>query len=302
MKVGKEKAMPNLILVTGATGNAGQSLLKMLLAKGYGVRAATRNINRIPSDSGVEAVPFEYSNPNTFSHALEGTTGVFLVAPPMDPKIPQKIGPFLQAAKDVGVPHLVMLSALGVEKDEESPLRALEHLVSDTSLPYTILRPNFFMENFTSNLAPMIREQNGIFLAAGSGKTSFVSTDDIAEVAAIAFSEGGSGKEYFLTGPEALDHDEVADLISRATGRLVTYQDISEELMLQVAREKGLPEPTVQYLGRLYEAVRAGFCAAVYDDIRRLTSHEARSFQDFAEANKDAWSVPENKPGGLSDC
>jgi uncharacterized protein YbjT (DUF2867 family) len=195
----------------------------------------------------------------------------------------------------VGVPHLVLLSALGVDQNEEAPLRALEHEVIDAGIPWTILRPNFFMENFTSGfVAPMIREQNGIFLAAGRGKTSFVSTEDIADVATVAFDEGGSGIEYSLTGPEALDHAEVADLISRVTGRLVTYQDIPEEMMLQVARDRGLPEASVQYLGMLYQAVRAGFCGQVFDDVRRLTDRDALRFQDFAEANKEAWSTPEN--------
>ena len=238
----------------------------------------------------MEAVPFDFSVPNTLVHALEGVTGMFLVAPPMDPDVHQKLEPFIKSARETGVPHLVLLSALGVDQNEDAPLRALEHTVIESGIPWTILRPNFFMENFTSGfLAPMIRDHGRIYLAAGDGKTSFVSTEDIANVARAAFDEGGAGKEYSLTGPEALDHGEVADLISEVIGSSVIYQDISEEMMLQGARERGLPESAVQYMGSLYAAVRAGFCSAVYDDVRQVTGRQPQSFRQFLQANKDAW-------------
>jgi uncharacterized protein YbjT (DUF2867 family) len=282
--------MPNLILVTGATGNAGRSAVRSLLAKGYAVRAATRNINRIPSDAGVEAVPFDFSIPNTLVHALEGVTGLFLVAPPMDPDVHNKLAPFIELARDTGLPHLVLLSALGVDKNEEAPLRGLEQTVIDSGIPWTILRPNFFMENFSAGfLAPMIKDQGSIVLAAGDGKTSFVSAEDIARVATVSFDEGGTGREYSLTGPEALDHGEVAAMISEAIGSTVTYQAISEEMMLQGARDQGLPESSVQYLGFLYTAVRSGYCATIYDDVRKVTGKEPMSFRSFVQEKREAW-------------
>jgi uncharacterized protein YbjT (DUF2867 family) len=75
----------------------------------------------------------------------------------------------------------------------------------------TILRPNFFMENFSEGfLAAGVREQNAIYLAAGDGKTSFISVKDIASVAVAALRQSQTGREIDLTGPEALDHFEVA--------------------------------------------------------------------------------------------
>lgn len=287
--------MANLILVTGATGNAGRSVVRALLAKGYAVRAATRNINRIPSNSGVEAVPFEYSDRNTFTHALEGVTGIFLVAPPMDPDVGQKLVPFIETARKAGVPHLVLLSALGVDRNTQTPLHGLEQAVFSSGIPWTILRPNFFMENFTEGfIAPMIRDHSAILLAAGDGKTSFVSSQDIAEVATAVFDQGGVGRAYSLTGSEALDHREVAELISSAVGRRVIYHDLPEENMLQGARDQGLPESAVQYLGALYAGVRAGQWAEISDDVKRVTGREAMTFQEFVEERRDAWNVSEN--------
>ena len=73
-----------------------------------------------------------------------------------------------------------------------------------SGVPYTILRPNFFMDNFSTGfLAPMVKG-GAIYLAAENAKTSFIAATDIAAVAAVAFAEGLAGKEYNLTGPEAL--------------------------------------------------------------------------------------------------
>ena len=62
-------------------------------------------------------------------------------------------------------------------------------------------------------------KQGGIFLAAGDGRTSFISVVDIAEVAAVALVKGLASKEHNLTGPEALDHTAVAAIISKVAGR-----------------------------------------------------------------------------------
>lgn len=282
--------MPNLILITGATGSAGGALVDTLLARGSAVRAAARHIHNIPASVGVEAVRFDYSDPATFGPALEGVTGIFLVAPPMDPEAHWKLRPFIGRAADHGVRHLVFLSAIGVEQNEQAPLRLVEHAVMDSEIPWTILRPNFFMENFTSGfLGSMIRDQDGIFLAAGNGKTSFVSTRDIAGVAAEAFAEGGSSQEYSLTGPEALDHQEVAELISSVLDKHVTYHALSEEVMLQGARDQGMPESSLQYLAALYRGVRAGDVALVTEDVRAVTGRKPLSFLEFVNESRDHW-------------
>lgn len=282
--------MPNLILITGATGNAGRALVKTLLTRGNAVRAATRNIHKIPASVGVEAVRFDYSDPGTFGPDLEGVTGVFLVAPPMDSEAHRKLEPFIERVREAGVRNLVFLSAIGVDQNEQSPLRLVEHAVMDSGIPWTILRPNFFMENFTSGfLGPMIKGQSGIFLAAGKGKTSFISTKDIAEVAAEVFVQGGTGKEYCLTGPEALDHEEVARLISEVLGKQITYQALPEEVMLQGARDQGVPESSVQYFAVLYRAVRDGHLAMVTEDVKQVTGRNPLTFREFLESTEHSW-------------
>ena len=159
-----------------------------------------------------------------------------------------------------------------------------------SGVPFTILRPNFFMENFSTGfLAPMVK-QGGIFLAAADGKTSFISVEDIAGVAVASFVNGLASKEYNLTGPEAFDHHQVAAMISKVSGKPITYQAIAEEAMLSGLRGTGMPESAVQYVGVLYNAVRAGYTGAVTRDVETVTGRKPTTFETFAQQSAAAWA------------
>jgi len=278
------------ILVTGATGNLGRAVVSTLKNAGFNVRAAARNPSKLAATSGVEPVLFAYENQATHATALQDVDGLFLVAPPLDAEAPAKLNPVIDLAKTRGVRHIVFTSALGVDAVEQAPLRIVERHLMASGVPYTILRPNFFMENFSTGfLAPMLK-QGGIFLAAADGKTSFISVTDIAGVVAVAFRKGLASREFNLTGPEALDHAAVAALISKVSGRRITYQSIPEEAMLSSLRGTGMPESAVQYVGALYSAVRAGHMAAVTNDVETVTGTKPTTFEAFAIQNKMAWA------------
>jgi uncharacterized protein YbjT (DUF2867 family) len=184
----------------------------------------------------------------------------------------------------------VFISAFGVNHNEQAPLRIVEHHVMDSGLPYTILRPNFFMENFSEGfLSGTIKGQNGIFLAAGDGKTSFVSVQDIAAIALAAFQTPLVGQELDLTGPAALDHSEAAKIISEVSGRPVAYHSLTEEQMVAGARAAGMPETAIGYLTVLYGAVRGGYAAAVTPDFENVTGRKRTTFTEFAQAAVAAW-------------
>ena len=280
---------PKKILVTGATGNLGRAVVMALTDKGFDVAAGCTNPQKAEVPQGVAAVKVVYEEPNTVDAALEGISGLFLIAPPMDLEAPAKLNPIIDKAKAAGIDHIVFNSALGVDQNEEAPLRIIERYLMASGINYTILRPNFFMENFSTGfIAPMIA-QGGIFLAASDGKTSFISTVDIAEVAALAFQHERYGMEYNLTGPEALDHAQAAKIISAASGQDVNYHAISEEEMLQGARESGMPEGAVQYMAILYNAVREGWMAVETEDVQKATGKAPISFAEFVQKNQASW-------------
>ena len=277
------------ILVTGATGSLGRAVVAALRTKGITVRAAARNVGKLAPSVGIEPVLFAYENQATHKPALQDVDALFLMAPPLDPEASAKLNPLIDMAKTLGVRHIVFNSALGVDAVEQAPLRIVERYVMASGVPYTILRPNFFMENFSTGfLAPMVK-QGGIFLAAADGKTSFISVADIAEAAAAAFVKGLVSKEYNLTGPEALDHNQVAAILSKVSGKSITYQAIPEEAMLSGLRGTGMPESAVQYVGVLYSAVRAGYTGAVTQDVETVTGRKPTSFETFTQQSAAVW-------------
>jgi uncharacterized protein YbjT (DUF2867 family) len=277
------------ILVTGANGNLGGAVVKALTGKDMTVIAAGTHPKNMRMPQGIEVRKIDYVQLETVAAALKGADGLFLVAPPLDPEAPAKLNPVIDQAKAAGVRHIILNSALGVDQNDAAPLRMIEKYLMASGLESTILRPNFFMENFSAGfLAPMIA-QGGIFLAAGDAGTSFISVEDIAAVAAAAFEKEHFGAEYNLTGPAALDHAQVAGIISEVCGRQVQYHALTEAAMLQGARDQGMPEGAVQYMGVLYGAVRSGWLAAVTGDVEKVTGRPPISFGAFAQAHAAAW-------------
>jgi uncharacterized protein YbjT (DUF2867 family) len=149
------------------------------------------------------------------------------------------------------------------------------------------------MDNFSTGfIAPMIQDAEGIFVAAEDAKTSFIAITDIAAVAVAALTEDGhADKAYNLTGPQALNHTEIAATISAVTGRNITYQPIAESDMRQRALDNGLPEQNVDYLTVLYEVTRAGYLAVTTHDVEQVLGRSPVGFEAFAQQNKAAWQI-----------
>lgn len=271
------------VLITGATGVLGKAIVKSAVSAGLDVRQGIRNPSK--ADRVAEAIHLDYAEPSTISPALEGISALVLMAPPLEANAPALLGPVIAAAKSADVKHIVLISAFGVNHNEQAPMRIVEHLVIDSGVPYTILRPNFFMENFSAGfLAHTVREQHAIYLAAADGKTSFISVEDIAGAVTAALTRSLTGEEFDLTGPAALDHAEVAKIISAASGTTVVYHALTEEQMLEGARVQGMPESIVAYLGMLYSVVRAGFAAGTSNDYEVVTGRKPVAFETFARS------------------
>ena len=272
------------ILVTGGTGSLGSKVVEQLAEQQFNVRVATRNPEKVKEQENITANYFNYENPSSFSPAMKNVSGVFLVAPPMGPLADQKLIPLVEKAVEYGVEQFVLTSSLGMDQNPEAALAKIEKYLQTTGAQITILRPNFFMDNFTTGfVAPMIEHQNGIFVAADNAKTSFISCQDIAAVAVAAFKnpEVNTGQAYNLTGPEALDRYEIAAIISQVIGKEVSYVPISNEEMCKGALDNGMPEPMVEMMSALYSAVRAGYTAIVTNDFEKVMGSTPVCFKDY---------------------
>jgi uncharacterized protein YbjT (DUF2867 family) len=283
--------MMDTILVTGASGKLGSAVVEALVDRGINVRAAARQTQKIKWTELVRPVYFDYEDQGLYKAALDGVSGIFLIAPPLDVQAPAKLIPFIDKAKEMGVRHVVFNSALKADLNEQNPLRIIEQHLLKSGLDCIILRPNFFMENFSIGWAAQMIANGQIRLAAGDARTSFISVVDIARVAAVCLLEKRSGAQYNLTGLEALSYGLAAQIISDACGRTVTYNPISETEMIQGAREMGVPESAIQFMVQLFAMTRKGLMAEITNSVLELTGKAPILFKEFARKNADLWKV-----------
>ena len=190
------------ILVTAAGGNLGTEISKQL-SENHQVIGGVRTPSTTNQLAGVSYVAFDYDDPATYKPSLESVEAVVLQAPPLDVGAFERLVPFIDALKATNIDRVVFLSAFGVDHNDEAPLRKIELKLINDGFDYTIVRPNFFMENFTSGFAVGPLEHDGIVLAsAGEGKLAFVSIKDIAAVITASLSEAGhTSTAYNLTAP-----------------------------------------------------------------------------------------------------
>ena len=279
------------VLVLGGTGKTGRRLVRLLADAGVPVRAASRRPGA--SGGGVEGVKFDWSRPETYGPALSGVEGVYLVPAESVADPSEQVGAFVGEAADSGVRRIVDLSALGVDAAGEGVgLRKVERAVMDGGVEWTILRPNWFMQNLTESfLLPPILQSGQVVAPAADGAVSFIDARDIAAVAAAALTEDGrhAGAEYPLTGGRALTFAGVADAVGRASGRDVRYVEVEPEQMREGMVEAGTPEKYADMMLGLFAGIRAGWNAPVADAVERVLGRPPIDFDDFARENAAAW-------------
>lgn len=285
--------MQTPILVTGASGNVGREIVKLLSAGGFAVRAADRRVAHQEAElmSSVEAVAFDFSKPETFAPALAGVERMFLMRPPAIANVRRFIFPAIDAAKQAGVQHIVFLSLIGVEKNRIVPHYKIEQYILASGLDYTFLRASFFMQNLNTTHRREIQERSEIFVPAGKGKTSFIDVRDIAAVAALALTQAGHTRQaYDLTGGEALDYEQVAQLFSQALSRTIIYRRPSLLRFLQRQRESGVSSSMALVLAGIYTTARLGLAGRIAEDTRRLLGRAPIRLKDYIDDYKAAWA------------
>ena len=285
--------MSKTILVIGATGRVGSELVKLLVQNGESVRAATRNPSPVPSrfQNTVDVVEFDYERPQTFAPALVGVEKVFLTVRPGDNHSDKAAMPLIDAAKKMKVQRIVDLTAMGVEQDDTFMLRILEKYVEASGIPYTHLRPNWFMQNFDSG--PMfadIKATGALHLPAADAKISFIDLRDIAAVGFAALTQTHhAGRAYTLTGNESLSYFQVVEKLSLVAGKEISYLPISEDIAREALVKGGIPTDLIERWTDFYRKVRQGFCSPVSTDIESVLGRSPILFDQYANDYAASW-------------
>lgn len=271
--------MVSNVLVTGATGNVGREVVRLLSDLDYPVIAAVRNpIEASKSiSSNIRCVFFDFTNPETFTDAFAGINKLFLVRPPAIANI-HKITPALNAAKKVGIEEIVFLSIIGADKNRIVPHYAIERAIEQLNIPATFLRCSFFMQILNTTHREDIRRRGRLFMPAGNGRTSFIDVRDIAAVAVKILTEEQdrakgellSNRAYDLTGAVALTYSEVAAIFITVLSRPIHYTNPSIPTFIWQMLQQGFPLPFVLVMVGIYTTARFGLANLVTSDVQQL--------------------------------
>lgn len=277
------------ILVTGASGNVGRYVVNELLKMGEQVVAGGTDVQRLREmfQKKVDSVYFDFTNKDTFGNALENVDRVFLMRPPHLGK-PEDLYPFIDAIKTYNIKLVSFLSLMGVESNTIPPHHKIEKYIEQSGIPFAHIRPGFFMQNISGIHSTEIRERNQIFVPAGNSKTSFIDAEDIGLATATLLSNPEKFKNtaHTITGAEALNYFQVAEILSKVTGRQITYAKPGYlKYRRHYIKQRGLNKQYVNVTVALYFMTRMGTAKEVTNDFNNLTGSQPRSFEEFAIAN-----------------
>ena len=283
------------VLVVGASGNVGGAVVRSLLDAGLPARAAGTDPaalrRRLP---GVPSVRLDLHDPSTFAAALEGAGGLFLVRPPAISTVGPTLNALIDVAGELGTPHVVFASVAGADTNRVVPHHRVETHLRASGLSWTILRPGFFAQNLADAYRSDIVGADRIVLPAGRGRAAFVDVRDLGDVAAAVFADPAAhrGAGYTLTGPQALDFDQVAAVLERELGRAIHYEPTTVLGYLRHLVRQGLPAAPALVQTILHTGLRRGQAQTVDPTLARLLGRPGRTLEQYVHDHAATWAVP----------
>ena len=283
-----------MITVFGATGTTGVPLVDTLLAKGAKVRAVTSDPAKLDAlkAKGCEAVVADFTDPAALNRACLTAERIYLVTPAHRHMRRWKADT-IEAAKAAGVRHVVLATGLGA-----SPKAWLtfgmwhsetQELLKESGLDWTFVQPTYFMQNLLWQAGNIARD--GVYYDDLGGPVAWIDARDIADVAADALTGAGhEGKSYGLTGPEALSGEEIAAILSEATGRQVACAPLSAEDAKAAKFAGGMQDEVAAAMVELASIAPKGYLAGIETTVSDVLGQPARRFADFVAENRHAFT------------
>lgn len=294
------------VLVTGATGRLGAAVATALrenhnLTPRVLIRPQHLEAPDWQPPAGVEVAAGDYTDDTSLRDALEGIESVFLVSPVHPEMRERELALANLAARVPQPPHIVKISGLGTRLDsfvDSGRWHAeIERGISELGLRATFLRPLFFMQNLSFQLA-RIRATGQLHGGVGDARIAMVDLRDIAEVAAalLADEQAGSGQSLTLTGSAAYTYDQIADVCAQVLERPVSYARQTLDEVSAALIRGGQPDWHQRILLQFNDAFIRGWGSNVSDSVERILGRPPRRLEDtlaeFAADDRATGSDP----------
>lgn len=281
------------VLVTGALGNVGSYIVKYLLKSKEEIVLGDINLEQLQKRYGEDADLryFDFTDESTYDGLLKGVDRVFIIRPPHIGN-PQDLKVFIDRLKPDKIKLISFLSLIGIEKNPIPPHYKIERYIEKTGCSYCHIRPSFFMQNISGIHAFEIKHFDSILVPVKKAKTSFIDAEDIGQLIAhvLVNYKDHLNKAYSITGPQALDYEEVAAILSKELDRKITYVNpkprFSKKYWINV---RGINEKYAKVMGMLYMMTRFGTAKKVTDTFEKIMNKESTSFSEFASKNRKSW-------------
>ena len=281
------------VFVFGATGNIGSEIVRALAQHpGVRVRIGTRDVSRVQTAfaelPAVVPVQLDGLEAGALAAALSGVDRLVIVNP-LSPELSAQTAALTAAARRAGVGLILRSSLMGAgepEPIEEARWHdAADQAVRDSGVPWVILKPNQYFQNFVNfGTDHTVRTQGAIYLPYADARVSNIDTRDIGEIAAnivLAEPDVHAGREYVLTGASAQSMDEIAAAIATELGKDVRYYGVPEEAARQGMTQAGLPPVITEAILGWFAYCRDGRAARIDPAAAQLLGRAPRQTQDF---------------------
>ncbi|SCF04640.1 NAD(P)H dehydrogenase (quinone) [Micromonospora haikouensis] len=278
------------IVVTGATGHLGQLIVAALLRRGVPageIVALGRDAGKLAdlAGHGVNTRQVDYTDPGSLRTAFAGADKLMFVSGSEVGQRATQHHNVVAAAREAGVGLVVYTSIANA--DRSGMVLAGEHLATEreitaSGLPYVILRNGWYLENYTGQLSTYL--QFGVTGAAGDGRVSAATRADFAEAAAAALTGAAETNRVYELGGAAFTLTELAEEVSRQTGRAVGYTDLPAEKFTEVLVSAGVPEGFAAVLADSDLGLARGELYVEGDDLAKLIGREPTTLAEALRA------------------
>ena len=275
-----------MILFTGLTGAVGTEIIKLLPEYGIHARGLVRNPDKAEAirQAGVEVIPGSLEDEDAVSAALQDCDRAFLLMANSRQQLELEKS-FVDAAVNAGIGHIVKMSANGADSNSKALLKRYhgdsEQYIQESGLRYTLVRPNFFMQNML-HVAGSIVEQDKFFMPMRDGQVGIIDVRDVAHfVLAILTGSGHDGKTHEITGPELLSFHDIASQLSEVMGRDISYIDQPASEFRSSLLQWVPDDWYVETVSELFELIAQGSGAILNDEYTRVTGKAPTTLRRF---------------------